>query len=177
MTEHLSESSFKVLFQETFDNNQAHWVEMDSREAYLSVEGGKYLINYNPGIFQTKSFLSYIPIQLNDEKDFSITSKMAWKEGAQNYGFGIVWGAKDLSNWYALLISSDGRYFYGMCKNDHIMKIIDWTANSIINKYNNKLKVIKNGSKIKFEINGHLATTASFYPFMGDKVGLSLATK
>jgi len=165
-----------IVFVEHFDNNAKNWYEIDSDQATVKVDDGKYVFSHKRNY---RFYLTWYPVMLYESDDFAIESQMKKQDGVNNHGYGIIWGAEDAKNYYAFEISGNGNYHYIKSIHGGLIAIIDWKSSSYINKGNseNKLYLKKQGDTIEFFINDKLVDHAGFEKFIGNKIGFRISNR
>ena len=165
-----------IIFVEHFDNNAKNWYEIDSDQATVKVDNGKYFFSHKRNY---RYYLTWYPIMLYESDDFAIESHMKKQDGVNDHGYGIIWGAEDAKNYYAFEISGNGNYHYIKSIQGALITIIDWKSSSYINKGNseNKLYLKKQADSIQFFINDTLVDHAGFEKFIGNKIGFRVSNR
>ena len=83
------------------------------------------------------------------------------------WGGGLVFWAKDESNYYALLVSGDGQFSVRRYVNDRALTPVDWSENAAIKKgvgQVNELRIVTRGYQATAYINGTQVTTFNGQP-------------
>ena len=96
-------------------------------------------------------------MNINDQNTYEIECKKM--NGAENFGYGMVFGASDSNKYYFLGINIQGSYVLlkHIDKDKGYTKIKDWAYSDKLNTgYNiiNNLKVVKNGTTFTIYLNG-----------------------
>jgi len=164
-----------VIFEEHFDNNNRAWLEIDNDHALIAVADGGYawegkIVGRN---------LVYKSMAIDQKQDFRIECKVTHVSGVNDFGYGLVWGAKDTDNLYSFLISNDGRFSVTRVTEAAPTRLIPWATPNSINRLNgtNKLAIEKKGSELQFFINDTFAAKVPFESFFGDRVGFAVWNK
>ena len=159
-----------ILFEDDFINNNNDWVEKDTEDVRLEVVGGKYVLEHKR---EGSSWILIKYFLLDFSGDFTIETTLTHESGVTNYGYGLVFGAVDLSNYYYFRISGGGYYSYSKRENGAYIVTIDSKKSDYINTGDatNELSVVRSGSQLKLYINDNLVEQVSFEPFFGSKVG------
>ena len=80
--------------------------------------------------------------------------------GSQEYGYGLVWGAKDANNFYAFTISSDGKCNIYRFEEGSFINIRPWVrlGNEIVKPLGeiNTLRIKKQENRISFFVNDEI---------------------
>ncbi|WP_299463052.1 hypothetical protein [uncultured Microscilla sp.] len=161
-------------FFDDFDNNQHGWYEFDEKEATGKIEKGQLFFSHHR---TTGSWSLWNTVKINETKNFSIEAKIRFLGGFTKHGYGIIWGANDLENKYFFIVTSLGFYTIRKVEAGKIKDIKPWTPNVYINQGNseNTFTIKKAGNSMLFYINQELLFVSDNYPFLGDKIGFTLA--
>ena len=138
----------QVLFQDNFAILDPAWGNPNQN---LSVKDGKLILqpNLNAG------FVALNQGNLYNDVDACIKMSMA-KSDDPAWGAGLVFWAKDNSNYYALLVSGDGQFSVRRYVNDRALTPVDWRENVSIKKgigQVNELRVVTRGNRATAYIN------------------------
>jgi hypothetical protein len=161
-----------IIFEENFNDNSNEWGEMDNDDAYDKVQNGKYIFEHK------RTELSWYTsklIQIDTQKDFSISCNTLWSSGIENNSYDLVWGMSNPNNCYSFGISANGYYRYCVWIAGSVTNLIKWTASDYINKNgSNRLSIKKKGSTIEFYINENKVNQTNFDSFFGDRIGFCI---
>jgi S1-C subfamily serine protease len=143
-------------------------INSEENESEITQEGKVFLsVNKNAA-----SRYNYITLDQNSS--YSIESILQKAAGKGNEGYGIVFGLKDWSNYFAFLISEVGSYtIFGEFEGVNI-KICEWTQSSAIAKGNkrNLLKIMKFEDEFIFSINGEVVKRTPSKNLRGNNFGI-----
>lgn len=162
----------QIIFNEDFNNNTNDWLIDNNQQYAFQIQNGKYILeSKNGGIWITSK-----PIQVNTDLSFKIECQVEKISGVENFGFGLIWGAKDVNNRYEFAITGNGQYLIGRYlepKYDFINTYKSWVFSHPIAKYNsmNKLTIEKIDNRMQFFINDKLVDEIPFQPFLGPFIG------
>jgi len=166
-----------ITYIERFDERSKPiaWAQQTKEGYKLEVKGQGYTIartgEMDGTVFTTLDF----PVDLN--KDFQMESSVTFLNGAENLGYGIVWGAtRDARSLYYFIIDAQGCYGYGKRVNGEEERTVEWTESPFIEKGGtNLLHIRKTGNKIDFYINGQPLMSVPFGASFGKFTGLCMA--
>jgi hypothetical protein len=101
-----------------------------------------------------------------------IVEKMS---GTDDYGYGLVWGLRDIQTYYLFVITGNG-YFIHESRDNSSEKRIFGRPEKAVNKSNarNNLSLRKSGTTLEFYINSQLVAKTPFMPFFGDWLGCAI---
>ena len=159
-----------TIFSDDFDDNSNNWLEDENKVRKLKIRNGKYIFEHKEdegGYFTWKS------VPINQDKDFIIETTLQHISGTDDRGYGLVWGMKDIDNYFAFNISNNGFYRIAKSYNDEWQALVDWTESTYLNNYGgiNKLTVKKSDASLKFYINDNYVNTINFEHFFGNNIG------
>ena len=160
----------RFLFEDKFSNNQNQWPVGSSNVSHRNIENGKYILEH---LRKEHCDLYTRRTVIDTEKDFTISSRMAFVEGTESNGYGLCWGKGDNSNYFQFAISANGHVLYNYFHNNDYMKVSDWILSSAVKtgaQYN-LLEIQKRGNTLHFKLNNQEVYTAPFLPFFGDELG------
>jgi len=171
-----AEAQEQILFEDDFTDNRNDWYQVDSEDCTIKVENGKYVFDHKR---EEGYWLTWKNTQIDQHKDFRIETTVDKVDGANNYAYGIVWGLKDVDNFYQFAITGNGYYVHGKLEDDTWHKIIDWAESPHINQENatNTLSIQKVGNQVKFYVNDQYVNEAEFGEFFGDNIGFVVYKK
>jgi len=158
------------IFIEDFLTNSNNWPIADDEEVATDIVAGSYSFEYKS---DDAAYYVWYPIPIDTNRDFEIKSKMYHSTGRDDRGYGLVWGMKDVSNYYTFNITNNGYYRISELKNGEWYDLIPWTESDCINTYSlsNVLTIKKLGDTYYFYINNLRVDEMNFRSFFGDQIG------
>jgi hypothetical protein len=165
----------KIIYHEEFSDNRNNWDYQD-KDTDTKIANGVYVLKNKTD----KGFSDTInSVLIDQDQDFQIETSLTKTDGTGNNLYGLIWGYKNLSNFYVFGISASGSYTYLKHVDSKWETVIDWSGSSFIKKGNagNRLVVSKSGSQLQFFINGHKVDEAPCEKFFGNNVGLYNSSK
>ena len=158
----------RVIFEEHFLDNKNHWLVQETKDYKFEMSQGKYILESKAG----GSWLSSRHVPLDEKADFKIDLTAQKLSGTDEYGYGLVWGAKDLSNYYIFVIRGNGSYSFIKFSDNHETRILEGVG-PMINKFNsaNRLSLTKTENSLEFFINDRSVGPSPFPPFLGNYLG------
>jgi hypothetical protein len=166
----------KIIYHEEFSDNRNNWDLNQDKYTDAKIANGVYILTNK--IDNGFSYpINSVPI--DQDRDFQIETCVAKVDGSGNNMFGVIWGYKNIGNFYVFGISKSGAYSYLKHVDNKWETVIDWTRSTYIKKGNadNRLAVVKSGMKLQFFINGHQVDEAPFEKFFSNNVGLYNSSK
>lgn len=171
-----------VLLDEEFKNNLNEWGLGDYKEGnVITINSKIYAERLVVEKFISDNFnaFEYLSISINSKNNFLIRSRISILNFKPNNNSGIVWGMKDVNNYFQFVISIQGKFLikYRFEGYDFIIK--EWTSSDSINIDNhiNSLEINKKNNLYYFLINSDVVYTCPFLKFFGSKVGVCLFNK
>jgi hypothetical protein len=166
-----------IIFDESFNDNENRWSIVGRQEAKSSIENGKYILEQK----KDKGGWAFWSnkVNMDTEKDFIIEANIAKGNGVDNYGYGLLWGFKDIGNHSGFKISGDGHYKIYKRKDNEFIKVKGWTSSANINKGNvtNKLTIVKESDVTEFFINDQFVAEIPSPALFGNKLGFDVGGK
>ena len=166
-----AQSGYTTVFYESYINNSNNWAVKSSPKVSLEIKDGSYHFAH----YQKKlGWSTHLRINLDQERDFIIETKIKKISGIQNNGFGLIWGRKDSDNQYVFMISGNGYFKIKKEQNGKETLLRDWKTSSAIHQGNGKsniLKISKIYGKLYFYINGQQVHSMYFQSFFGERIG------
>ena len=170
-----AQGSDHYTFHENFNDNAKQWLVANQQGIVAHVADGRYSIEHQnktgAGLFWNYN------VHLDQTIDFDITAKLKQLAGDTAYGYGLTWGGKDGSNFYAFTISSNQSINIYKFEQGVLIDILPMKIhNGIINKigFNNELKIKKRENNISFYVNGAYIHSYPFEAFFGNTLGFVL---
>src|ERR1700730_16742412 len=157
----LSALAGEILYQDNFANLDPSWGTPSER---LSVEDGK--LTLKPAPDTTQSILN----QANVFDDADIRVEVILPAGDASVPGGLIFWAKDHSNFYCLCIDAAGYFKISRYVTDRWLQPVGWIENEAIDKgigRVNKLRVVTKGRQATAYINDKQVTTFSGQPPLG----------
>src|SRR6201999_353336 len=157
-----------VLYEDDFTNLDPSW---GTPGDILSVKDGKLVLK--PALNTTQSVLN----QSNVFDDADIQVEVTLSAGDPIVAGGLIFWAKDYTNFYCLCIDANGSFKISHFVTDRWLNPVGWTESDAINKgvgQVNKLRVVTKGRQATAFINDkQVITTNGQPPQGGGCVGVS----
>jgi glucose/mannose transport system substrate-binding protein len=158
----------EVLYEDNFTNLDPSW---GTPGEILSVKEGKLVLK--PALNTTQSVLN----QSNVFEDADTEVQMTLSGGDPLVPGGLIFWAKDYSNFYCLCINANGLFKISHFVVDRWLNPVGWTESDAINKgvgQTNKLRVVTKGRQATAYINDKEVVTINGQPPQGGGcVGIS----
>jgi|GEM_PF-6325214 len=165
-------SQEKVIFEEHFTDNSRKWKEVDDNYKQTNVYHNKLLFSVKYPNLCELEWAPYDSLNIDKFSKFSIECETLWKNGENDWGYGLFWGDLNKYSVYFFEISSSGYYQFGIDKKGKDKKIIDWTPCDKINKKgSNKLMIKVPGNTIMLYVNNQFIRQIDYKFIKVDFVG------
>jgi len=154
-------SGGEVLYEDNFANLDPSW---GTPGEILSVKEGRLVLK--PALNSTQSVLN----QSNLFDDADTELQVTLSSGDPNVPGGLVFWAKDYSNFYCLCIDASGSFKVSHFVIDRWLNPVGWTESDTINKgvgQTNKLRVVTKGRQATAYINDQEIITINGQPPQG----------
>ncbi len=165
-----------VVFNENFDNNNNEWIVGDYDNYNTKIENGKMIFSYK---LDRETGYNWQKTNLDGDKPYTIETSIQQTSGVQNYGHGIVWGIKNLDNFFSFTVTNNGYYRIAKMENKVFSPYYTgWTKTSFLKSGKpNKLKIVNDGDHIKFYINDNFQNEIKATEVFGGGVGYMISRK
>jgi hypothetical protein len=163
----------KVLFEDKFATLDPSW---GAPSAIMNVEKDKLAIT--PKKKTTQTIINQGNVFPNDA---DITFNMTYRKApAPTWGSGLVFWAKDYSEYYALLINANGWFAVQHHVANRYLLPVAWRSTKVIKKgagAENQVQVVTKGNKATISVNGkELITLSGQPPKGGSLIGFKVAS-
>lgn len=171
----LLQAQQNTIFHETFDNNFLRWMQGENEEYAAYVKEGTYQVAHKhpQGAW---NFWQSVPI--HPDTTYYIESTMTPQMKEERGVYGLIWGVKNLNNYNAFLISSEGTASVVTCQQGVFHRVMPWLP---ITPYQNNqvhtLALRKHKGRLQFYFDKQLLFKTPILPFYGDLLGFFIAGK
>jgi glucose/mannose transport system substrate-binding protein len=150
-----------ILYEDDFTNLDPSW---GTPGDILSVKDGKLILK--PALNTTQSVLN----QSNVFDDADIEVEVTLAAGDPIVAGGLIFWAKDYTNFYCLCVDANGSFKISHFVTDRWLTPVGWTENAAVNKgigQSNKLRVVTKGRQATAFINDQQVITINGQPPQG----------
>ena len=160
----------QTQFTEEFKNNKRQWSVSENKDIKTNVENGFYVMQHKRN---EASYNFWKDFAMAEDGDFYIETKLIQTTGVDNWGYGIVWGARGWDNSFRFMISSNGMFTITGYNTEKFFQWQEWKNSDKIKPLGqfNTLAIKKKGTQLFFYINNTLVYTHAFEKFFGSKIG------
>lgn len=161
-----------TIFEENFSDNSNDWDLYNSDKSYSSITNGKLeLISFNnEGTSRFKSIMG-------DAGSFAIETEIDIKNLKNTDKSGIIYGFKDWQNYNFFYITQSSFYVGFVFEGISAIRAEGMFSSAIQPEKSNTLKIISNGEKNLFSINGELQFSTDRTRNYGSNVGIMVSGK
>ncbi|MBN1524928.1 MAG: hypothetical protein JW904_10615 [Spirochaetales bacterium] len=132
-----------LILNETFSNNKNEWYT----DEWIYLKNGAYIINAEKN---NAASWRNTPI-----RDCKIQIQTRWKDGLDNFGYGLIFRMKSNDQFYVFWIAAQGYFLAGKIDGSNSSLFNKWTlSNKIHKKGLNTLQVEVKGAHITGWVNG-----------------------
>lgn len=165
-----SDQAKNTIFADDFNDNNNNWLEDEDKVRQLKIRNGKYIFEHKE---DDGGYFTWKQVHFDQANDFIIETTLQHISGTDDRGYGLVWGMKNIDNYFSFNISNNGYYRIAKSYGEDWQALIDWTESTYLNNYGgtNKLTVKKADASLKFYINDNYVNTITFENFFGNNIG------
>jgi len=170
------EPLYDVTIGDNFKTNRYQWYTNNDQYATISFPGDAYRMKSN----YTGFYLPSIPFGEKDMTAHRVDLDVKHIDGANEYGFGLCFGKKDLNNYYTFYITANGSFYIGKVTNGTWSTVKDLTESDVIRKGNympNYLRYVNDNGKWNFYINNKLVYATYARSLPGKEFGVIIENK
>ena len=171
-SEYNEDGARNVIFEDHFNNNYNEW------DLYMS---NKSLSGIGNGVFEIEALTKegtsrYINIPVNS-KSYAVEATLTIKDLKEGSKVGLLYGFKDWQNYHYFAISKKGVFIGSVYEGINSTDVDAMFSNNINAIEDNNLKVICNGEKNYFSINGEIQYTCNLNRLYGNNFGFIASGK
>ena len=171
-TEYDENGSSQRIFEEEFNNNNNDW------DLYVSSQSAAQLFK---GSLELTSFTDegtsrYISVPI-DSKEFIMEADINTASLKDGDRAGIIYGFKDWQNYHYFFITHSSFYVGTVYEGVSDARADGMFSSAVVSKGKNNLKVLTNGDKIIFSVNGEIQFTSDKVRNFGSNIGVAVTGK
>ncbi|MEO5680995.1 MAG: serine/threonine-protein kinase [Chitinophagaceae bacterium] len=160
------------MYYNDFDAQDSVWnTGKDDNSEFILLDGKYTMTGFN----DTLSYSSFIKLNIDTEKDFTIAATAAHQGTGSSDPFGIIFcGDEPGDAFWVFYLTSNGYYSIGTSVNEQWNVITDWTAASSIRQdaEMNIFSIEKRNGMLRFLVNGRVEKVLPFSNGFGTYFGL-----
>ncbi len=156
-----------VLFQDGFEGNGYNWFTGASPDAYdFEITDGEYFLRSlnDSGVLVSKA----VPIPENG--DFIMRVSLHSYASERDLGYGFCWGGADPDHRYCFFASRDRQYTLFKREPGGLYEYVPWTASAAVDPERNTLEIRKQGTVMRYSVNGKETGAIPYEPFFGSRL-------
>jgi hypothetical protein len=162
-----------IVFFDDFRDNRHGWLVEDTERTRSEIRDGHYVIT-KKGRWGISS--RTLECGLNQQEDFIVEAVIRKREGYDDFGYGVIWGANNIRDTYKFLITGEGRHIYGRTVYEDWSGMDGFETSGFVHPGNakNKLTLKKEGVRLSLLINDNLVHETDFEAFFPNNLGFAL---
>jgi hypothetical protein len=162
-----------LLFFDDFEDNRKGWLIEETERTRSDIEHGDYVIVKKA---RWGASARSVECALDQQEDFLIEAVITKTQGYDDYGYGIVWGFRNIRDTYKFVITGQGGHLYGRVEYEiwHGMDVFETSGFVHPGNATNKLAVKKAGSRLFLLINDSPVYETAFEAFAPSNLGFIL---
>lgn len=147
----------KIIMDDWFSDNSNQWPIVDNDKVETGIDDGYYTINCQ----DKDGYTAFKETALDYSKNFSIQAECKLEDGANNIGYGIVFGFRNWNNYYAFFVTGTG-YYKVIHRYQGIFNSTGWVKNANVSSKGstNRLKIVKVNDWLGFYLNSEFVSDA-----------------
>lgn len=150
------------------------WTIVDDNDHTITKNDENYVVEWKQ---EKGSCIPSVYVDENLGECWTIECDTDWMEGADNYGYGILFGRSE-GSMFAFEISGNGYFQFHKFIGWKDEVLIGWTESEFINTWSkNHIHVKKINEKFEFLINGSSVGEYTAEPFFGNYFGFRVVQK
>ncbi len=163
----------EIVFEDGFKKERSNWFQINDDKSEFTLKDQRYFLTHK---YKTQSTISYYPVGIDEQNDFSMTTRITKLSGTDDNGASWMWGRADYSNYYKFSIAGKGYFRIAKKNNGRWIDFVPWTYSRHIRKKNstNDLKIEKTGQQLQFFINAQPVAILPYEHMFGDQIGFEL---
>ncbi|MBN1252065.1 MAG: caspase family protein [Bacteroidales bacterium] len=161
-----------IIVEDNFSNNVYGWWIGRTANGSCEMGRGEYILRYNG----EKSWSSNINVDLKQDEDFVIETKISRISGTNSNGYGLTWG-KGKDGYYNFIITPNGKFYVRKVETGKKGSyLINWKKTQYIStsSITNKLRIQKQNNELEFFINDKYVAKIPFEQFFGNQIGFMM---
>jgi eukaryotic-like serine/threonine-protein kinase len=160
------------MYYSDFDKQDSVWnTGRDDNSEFILLDGKYTMRGFNDSL----SYSSFIKLNMDTEKDFTVAATATHEGAGSGDPFGIIFcGDAAQDAFYVFYITSNGYYSIGTSVRDEWNVLTDWTAATSIRQdaEMNIFSIERRGGLLRFLVNGKLERVLPFTAGFGNYFGL-----
>ncbi|MBA3663691.1 MAG: trypsin-like peptidase domain-containing protein [Bacteroidetes bacterium] len=168
--EYNENGSKNKIFEENFDNNHNEWDLYVSDKSTASISNGIFEI-----ISTSKEGTSRYINHAVESDEWTLEAVINIKDVKETDKIGVIYGFKDWQNYNYFVISKKNIYVGGMYEGVKDVEVDAMYSSAINSLENNTIKILSNGDKSYFSVNGEIQYTSKANKLFGNNYGFVLS--
>jgi outer membrane protein OmpA-like peptidoglycan-associated protein len=162
-------SQTRATIKENFSNNHRGWLEYQKDNYSIAVRDGVYIID-SP----ESGWVSHASPDFIGTEDFTMEATFSLKAGADNMGFGFVWGYSFEASKFNNFVIAETGYAKVFSSDDSRTDAKGWKKIEAVKNGGapNRLKIVQENGIMHFFVNGTEVISLPALPWFGKSIGL-----
>ncbi len=161
-----------LIFEDYFDSNVNDWDLFSSSMSISRISDGRLHIKSLHELGTSR----FIPT-MSHNSEFVLEGTIDLKENKKGGLAGLIYGFKDWDNYHYFFITASSYYIGFVFEGIHTSKADGLPTTAIKTKEINNLKILSNGEKVVYSINGQVINSAKYIQNFGNKIGFAVKDK
>jgi len=166
----------KLVFKDNFSSSDSGWNVSSADSGSVAYSNGELKMQRKTDGWSSTTTTNYKVGRLIDFVAEVDARKIP--EGEDGTDRSILFRYKDNNNFYGFYVAANGKYSVWKLVENKWNKLIDWTKSDYIKAgtATNKLKVVCQGQKMDFYVNGHKVDTVNDNTFTEGEIAISVTS-
>ena len=160
------------IFEEEFSNNNNDWDLYKSDKSFAQISKGFFELTS----FTKEGTSRYINLPI-ESSEYTIEADINTALLPEGEKAGIVYGFKDWQNFHYFFISQSSFYVGSMYEGVSSINADGMFCSALNTKAKNNLKILTNGEKIIFSVNGEIQFSKEKSRLFGQNIGIAVSGK
>jgi outer membrane protein OmpA-like peptidoglycan-associated protein len=158
----------RMTIKEDFSANHRGWLEYQKDQNFIAVRDGVYIID-SP----ESGWVAYASPDFIGTEDFTLEATFALKGGAENMGFGFVWGYSFTGSKFNNFVIAETGYAKVFSSDTSRTDAKGWKKIESVKRGGipNRLKIIQKAGIMYFFVNDTEVTSIPALPWFGKSIG------
>lgn len=163
-----------LLYEDDFNDDRSYWWVGSSDIFDAEIKDGVYRLSYKE---DKAAYDVFFEVFIDPKKEYSIQTKIREVKGVENYGYGLLFGMKDVNNCYTFDVSSNGLATVGEYIDGEYVAVNPWKKVEAVKPMGqwNELEIKHRKGFTSFLVNGERVFITKSIPFKGNSIGFNLA--
>jgi len=158
------------IFEETFSNNNNDWDLYSSDKSHATLREGTLELE----ALNTRGTSRFINVPIESDY-YLVEGKLSLKSLKENDKAGIIYGFKDWQNYHYFAVSKKAVFIGTVYEGLNSVDVDAMFCSSLNEQGDNTIKILNNGEKIYFSVNGEVQYSDKANQLYGNNFGFVLS--